>query len=129
MAGDDDKKIHPWVLLVAALIGGGGANLGWNVAKPPRPDPHTGSMDAQIMAEERKAQDQHRKNIWSAIDNLQSDYASMQSAQRITNLQIDRIEKDVDGIKSSMDDHHAKPWHERAGWVLEKIERQHNGNP
>lgn len=46
------EKTHstpaPWVLVLVALLGGSGSNLGWNIVKDPRPDPFTGTQGKEL---------------------------------------------------------------------------------
>ncbi len=53
------------LFLIAALLGGGGSSLGWNIAKDPRPDPFTG-------AEGRSMEQRHIKRI-SALEHEVTD--------------------------------------------------------
>ena len=72
------NEYRQWIILIViALLGGGGSNYLAQKANPPRPDPFTGSqgrvMEARISARMSSLEEQHQQLIRTITDILSHD--------------------------------------------------------
>ena len=116
--GGEVTQLKTWIVMILiALIGGGGTNYAFNRAKPPRPDPFTGTqarfMEERLNARLNSMEEQHQNLLQTVTTILQHDakiYSTMEDHRRRLDLMDHKhlkMMEDKSVIKTDDAKHHS----------------------